>query len=52
MGVTRGAGRADSAALQHLEAKARQSNRLAGYKVVVAQVLRSYGDQSLGRMAP
>jgi heme-degrading monooxygenase HmoA len=33
----------------HLEAKARQSRWLDGYRVVIAKVLREYGD---GRLAP
>jgi heme-degrading monooxygenase HmoA len=31
----------------HLEAKAAQSNWLDGYQVVIAQVLRTYGDQKI-----
>ena len=31
----------------HLEAKARQGEWLAGYQVIVAQVLRSYGDAQI-----
>jgi heme-degrading monooxygenase HmoA len=34
---------------QHLQAKARQSRWLKGYRVEVSQVLRSYGD---GRLRP
>ena len=33
----------------HLEAKASQAEWLAGYRVVIAQVIRSYGDN---RLAP
>jgi len=32
----------------HLEAKAGQSKWLDGYQVVISQVLRAYGDASLG----
>lgn len=35
---------------QHLEAKAAQARWLDGYKVVVSQVLRTYGDKSLGNV--
>ena len=31
----------------HLEAKAKQANWLAGYQVVISQVLRTYGDAKL-----
>jgi hypothetical protein len=31
----------------HLEAKASQADWLAGYRVVIAQVIRSYGDDRL-----
>jgi heme-degrading monooxygenase HmoA len=31
----------------HLEAKSRQDNWLAGYQVVISQVLRTYGDNKL-----
>ena len=33
----------------HLEAKAAQARWLDGYKVVVSQVLRTYGDLKLGQ---
>lgn len=33
---------------QHLEAKAKQARWLAGYQVVIAQVIKAYGD---GRLA-
>jgi heme-degrading monooxygenase HmoA len=33
---------------RHLEAKARQGRWLDGYKVVVSEVLRRYGDMGLG----
>jgi heme-degrading monooxygenase HmoA len=32
---------------RHLEAKSRQENWLAGYQVVISQVLRIYGDAKL-----
>ena len=31
----------------HLEAKARHGEWLAGYQVIIAQVLRSYGDAQI-----
>ena len=31
----------------HLEAKARQANWLDGYRVVISQVLKTYGDARL-----
>ena len=34
----------------HLKAKAAQSNWLDGYQVIIAQVLRTYGDARLGPM--
>lgn len=37
---------------RHLEAKAGQSNWLAGYKVVISQVIRAYGDSGLGHALP
>ena len=30
----------------HLEAKASQANWLAGYRVVIAKVMRAYGDSA------
>lgn len=36
----------------HLEAKARQAAWLAGYQVVIAQVLHMYGDGGLGGKLP
>jgi len=36
----------------HLEAKAKQAQWLAGYQVVVAQVLRVYGDSKLNGKLP
>jgi heme-degrading monooxygenase HmoA len=35
----------------HLQAKAAQANWLAGYKVVIAEVIRAYGDAQLGLVA-
>ncbi|WP_137718616.1 antibiotic biosynthesis monooxygenase family protein [Methylobacillus flagellatus] len=32
---------------KHLEAKAANSNWLAGYQVIIARVIRAYGDSSL-----
>ena len=37
---------------RHLEAKAGQSQWLAGYKVVISQVLRTYGDSGLSHALP
>jgi heme-degrading monooxygenase HmoA len=37
---------------RHLEAKAAQGKWLAGYQVVIAQVLRTYGDARLGQQLP
>jgi len=36
----------------HREAKQKQSNWLAGYRVVIAQVLRTYGDSRLNALLP
>jgi heme-degrading monooxygenase HmoA len=36
----------------HLEAKARQARWLAGYQVVISQVLRTYGDRKLAGRLP
>ncbi|MBB4846031.1 heme-degrading monooxygenase HmoA [Paucibacter oligotrophus] len=36
----------------HLQAKAAQANWLDGYKVVIAEVLRSYGEPGLGLTKP
>lgn len=36
----------------HLEAKSRQSAWLAGYRVVISQVLRTYGDSRLDALLP
>ena len=37
---------------RHLEAKASQGRWLAGYQVIISQVLRSYGDAKLGQQLP
>jgi heme-degrading monooxygenase HmoA len=37
---------------RHLEAKSAQDNWLAGYKVVISQVIRTYGDSKLGQLLP
>lgn len=37
---------------RHLEAKASQENWLNGYRVVIAQVLRTYGDAKLDQQLP
>jgi hypothetical protein len=37
---------------RHLEAKAAQGNWLAGYQVIISQVIRTYGDSSLGHVLP
>lgn len=37
---------------RHLEAKARQGRWLAGYQVVISQVLRVYGDSKLEGLLP
>jgi heme-degrading monooxygenase HmoA len=36
----------------HLEAKSRQAQWLAGYQVVISQVLRTYGDSRLQGLLP
>lgn len=36
----------------HLEAKAAQANWLAGYQVIISQVIRTYGDARLGHQLP
>ena len=36
----------------HLEAKASQSKWLAGYRVVIAEVVRIYGDSKLDHLLP
>ncbi len=37
---------------RHLEAKSKQGNWLAGYQIVISQVLRIYGDAKLGGVLP
>lgn len=37
---------------KHQEAKAKQGQWLAGYQVVISQVLRTYGDQGLAGRLP
>jgi heme-degrading monooxygenase HmoA len=37
---------------RHLEAKAAQGHWLAGYQVVISQVLRTYGDSGLSHLLP
>jgi heme-degrading monooxygenase HmoA len=37
---------------RHLEAKSRQDRWLAGYQVVISQVLRTYGDAQLTHLLP
>lgn len=37
---------------RHLEAKARQGDWLAGYQVVISEVLRMYGDSKLAHQLP
>lgn len=37
---------------RHLEAKAKQGKWLAGYQVVISQVLRIYGDSKLAGLLP
>jgi len=37
---------------KHREAKKKQGNWLAGYQVVIAQVLRTYGDSKLKTLVP
>lgn len=37
---------------RHLEAKSKQANWLAGYQVVISQVLRTYGDKKLDHFLP
>ena len=36
----------------HLEAKSKQAKWLAGYQVVISQVLRTYGDSKLAGLLP
>ncbi len=35
---------------RHLEAKAAQGNWLAGYQVIISQVIRTYGDSTLAHL--
>jgi len=37
---------------RHLEAKAAQDNWLDGYRVVISQVIRTYGDSKLAQKLP
>jgi heme-degrading monooxygenase HmoA len=37
---------------KHLEAKSKQDKWLAGYQVVISQVIRTYGDSKLGGLQP
>ncbi len=37
---------------RHLEAKAKHENWLAGYQVVISQVIRMYGDDALAKVLP
>jgi len=37
---------------RHLEAKAAQDNWLAGYQVIISEVIRTYGDSKLGQRWP
>ena len=37
---------------RHIEAKAAQDNWLAGYQVIISQVIRTYGDSKLGHQLP
>lgn len=37
---------------KHLEAKSKQANWLAGYQVVIAEVIRIYGDDRLNALLP
>jgi len=36
----------------HLQAKASQSNWLAGYQVIIAEVIKVYGDSKLNQLLP
>ncbi|MES2297515.1 MAG: antibiotic biosynthesis monooxygenase [Pseudomonadota bacterium] len=36
----------------HLKAKAAQDNWLAGYQVIISQVLRTYGDSKIAQFLP
>lgn len=37
---------------RHLEAKAARDHWLAGYQVIISQVIRTYGDNTLGNLLP
>ena len=37
---------------KHLEAKSKQGQWLAGYRVVIAEVIRVYGDSKLNKLLP
>ncbi len=37
---------------RHLEAKAAQENWLAGYQVIISEIIRSYGDSKLCHQLP
>lgn len=37
---------------RHLEAKAGQSNWLAGYQVIISEIIRTYGDSGLHQLLP
>jgi hypothetical protein len=37
---------------KHLEAKSNQAQWLAGYQIVISQVIRMYGDAEPGRLLP
>jgi len=37
---------------KHLEAKSKQDKWLAGYQVVISEVIRMYGDTKLSRLLP
>jgi heme-degrading monooxygenase HmoA len=37
---------------RHLEAKAAQENWLAGYQVIISEVIKTYGDSKLGEKGP
>jgi hypothetical protein len=37
---------------RHLEAKAAQENWLAGYQVIISEVIKTYGDSALGEKWP
>jgi heme-degrading monooxygenase HmoA len=37
---------------RHLQAKASQGQWLAGYQVIISQVIRTYGDDGIGQLMP